>query len=210
MGIFATAKGGGQKQLPQPGTELARCYAVCDLGTQFSEAFNKVARKCRIYFELPNQQAVFDESRGKEPFTISKEFTLSLHKKAELRKVLESWRGRAFTDEELDKFDVTKLIGAPCMVSFVLEPRKDGDGQFVKLTGVQKVPAQFTAQMPPPIEKPWSYEISMGRNNTFNNMPDWLREKIAQCEEWKKPAPGHDATPAAPVGTELAADDVPF
>src|SRR4051812_31403819 len=165
MPIIATAKGNGQRQLPPAGTHLARCYAVCDLGTQLGEFQGKPkkARKCRIFFELPNEQAVFNEGGHKEPFTVSKEFTLSLHKKAELRKVLESWRGRPFTDEELDKFDVAKLIGAPAIITISHEPRKDGEGNFAKILNVTKLMAQMTNSMPPALTPSWSYEIGMQR-----------------------------------------------
>ena len=208
MPIIATAKGGGQRQLPPAGTHLARCYAVCDLGTQLGEFQGKPkkARKCRIFFELPNEQAVFGEAGVKEPFTVSKEFTLSLHKKAELRKVLEGWRGRPFTDEELDKFDVAKLVGAPAIITIGHEARKDGEGNYSRILNVTKLMAQMTNSMPPAITQPWSYEIAMHRNEIFNALPDWLQEKISKCEEWTKPAPSHDPEPA-PIE---AADDVPF
>lgn len=214
MAIIASAKGGGQKQLPPAGTHLARCFAVCDLGTQLGEFQGKPkkARKCRIFFELPNEQAVFQEERGKEPFTVSKEFTLSLHKKAELRKVLESWRGRAFDEAELEKFDVAKLVGAPAIITIGHEPRKDGDGSFAKILNVAKLMAQMTNSMPPAISKAWCYEITMGRTSEqFQRLPDWLQEKIAGCEEWSKPAPGHDPEPAPVEGnTPDSEDDVPF
>lgn len=209
MAIFATSKGGGERRLPPAGTHLARCFAVCDLGTQLGEFQGKPkkAHKCRIFFELPNEQEVFNEEKGKEPFTLSKEFTLSLHKKADLRKVLEGWRGRAFTDEELQKFDVSKLIGAPAMISITHELRKDGDGSFAKIVNVAKL--MNGQQMPGPITKPWCYEITMGRNQVWDSLHDWLKEKIAKCEEWTKPEPSHDPEPAEPVGPD-AEDDVPF
>jgi hypothetical protein len=46
---------------------------------------------------------------------ISKEFTLSMHEKSTLRQFLESWRGKAFTEKEALSFDVTALIGKPCL-----------------------------------------------------------------------------------------------
>jgi hypothetical protein len=208
MPIIATSKGGGQRQLPPAGTHLARCYAVCDLGTQLGDFQGKPkrARKCRIFFELPNEQAVFSEDGRKEPFTVSKEFTLSLHKKAELRKVLESWRGRPFTDEELDKFDVAKLVGAAAIITIGHEARKDGEGNYARILNVTKLMAQMTNSMPPAITPQWSYEITMQRNDIFKDLPDWLQEKISKCEEWTRPSPSHDPEPA-PIE---AADDVPF
>ena len=206
MAIIATAKGGGQRTLPPIGTHLARCYAVCDLGTQPGDwkGKPKKTRRIRIFFELPNEQHIFDEARGREPFTISKEFTLSLRNKAELRKVLECWRGRAFTDEELDKFDVAKLIGVPAIISISHEPRKDGEGNYAKLLSVSRVMAGMS--VPPAIIKPWEFAIHMGRNEVFETLPDWLCEKIEKCDEWTRPAPGHEPEPPA----ETEEEDVPF
>lgn len=208
MGIFASAKGGGERQLPPAGTHLARCYSIIDIGTQHDtfQGKPKTARKVRISFELPNEQAVFAEERGKEPFTISKEFTLSLHEKAGLRKTLEAWRGRAFTATELDKFDLANLIGAPAMITINHEKRKDGDGMFAKLIAVATL--MKGQQMPPAILDPIEYSVHMGRNEIFEALPDWLKEKIAKCAEWTKPAPAEvGPTPGADTPEE---DDVPF
>jgi hypothetical protein len=48
-----------------------------------------------------------------------------LHEKARLRKDLESWRGRAFTDAELKNFDLEVLIGANCLLN-VVQSSKNG------------------------------------------------------------------------------------
>lgn len=206
MAIIATSKGGGQRKLPPAGTHLARCYSLIDIGTQEGtfQGEIKTARKVRVSFELPNEQEVFAEERGKEPFTISREFTLSLHEKAGLRKVLESWRGRAFTAEELQKFDLAKLIGQPAMISIGHEPKKDGSGNFAKLLTVSGVMKGMS--VPPAILKPIEYSVLQGRDEVFNDLPDWLKEKISKCAEWTKPAP-HEAEEPAMAGTD---DDVPF
>lgn len=59
-----------------------------------------------------------DAATGKR-YTVQKRYTLSLHEKATLRKDLESWRGRAFTSEERQGFDVEKVIGVPCFINVV-------------------------------------------------------------------------------------------
>ena len=58
-----------------------------------------------------------------KPFLISRRYSLSLHEKSSLRRDLESWRGRAFTQEELRGFDLEVLIGVGCLVSVVHEQR---------------------------------------------------------------------------------------
>lgn len=207
MPIIATNKGGTQRKLPPMGTHLARCYSLVDLGTHEEEfqGETKNRRKIRISFELPNEQEVFKEERGKEPFTITKEFTLSLHEKAGLRKTLEAWRGRAFTEKELDKFDVANLLGAPAMITIGHEPKKDGSGTFAKVLSVAALPKGMT--VPPAILTSIEYSVEMGDNQVFRDLPDWLREKISKCQEWNKPSGASTPAAAAPQPEE---DDVPF
>ena len=59
-------------------------------------------------------------SKGEmKPRAISETYTNSLGEKANLRKMLENWRGRAFTQEEMDGFDLRNVLGKACMISVV-------------------------------------------------------------------------------------------
>ena len=51
---------------------------------------------------------LIDETHGRR-FDVARVYTLCLHERAALRKDLESWRGRKFTEQELDGFDLEKL-----------------------------------------------------------------------------------------------------
>ena len=57
------------------------------------------------------------------PFTVRRRYNMSLHKKATLRRDLESMMGRAFTDSELKGFDLESLIGLPCLLNVVHKTR---------------------------------------------------------------------------------------
>ena len=50
------------------------------------------------------------------PFAVSKTYTASLFEAAALRKDLESWRGKSFTEEELGGFDISKLLGCTARI----------------------------------------------------------------------------------------------
>ena len=68
--------------------------------------------KVRLVWQLD----LFDETRDR-PFDVARVYTLSLHERAALRKDLESWRGRKFTDTELEiGFDLEKLLSVNCQV----------------------------------------------------------------------------------------------
>src|ERR1700748_2182758 len=128
MSIYATAEGGTTFEPIAAGTYVARCYSMIHIGTimETYEGKQKLLNKVRISFELPTEKKVFQEEKGEQPFSISRDFTLSLHEKAALRKAVEGWRGKSFTEEECKKFDITKLIGVPCMVSIIHKTSKEG------------------------------------------------------------------------------------
>jgi hypothetical protein len=66
-----------------------------------------------IVWEIP------EEMHNDEPMTISKFYTLSLHEKSNLGADLSSWRGRAFSEEEKQGFDISTLLNVPCMLNIV-------------------------------------------------------------------------------------------
>ncbi len=118
MPIVAKSSGpSGDFAVAPSGVFSAVCVDVVDLG-QIEVTFGgktKSQHKIRVVWQIEE-----DDPNGK-PFLAFKRYTLSLHEKAALRADLEAWRGKKFTDLELDGFDVEKLIGAPCMLQLLQE-----------------------------------------------------------------------------------------
>src|SRR5262249_53682681 len=92
------------------GTHLGICTSVIDLGTQHDEYQGKPITRNRVLIQWEIQDAVRENG---EPFVIGKFYTNSLSEKANLRRDLESWRGKAFSEQELNGFDLAKILGAP-------------------------------------------------------------------------------------------------
>jgi len=117
MAILAKA---GATFTPCPGgSHVAVCIDVVDLGLIASNfgGVSKSQHKIKVVWQV-------DEMRDDgTPFHASKRYTLSLHEKSSLRKDLESWRGRAFTDDELFGWDVENVLGAAAMISVVQEAK---------------------------------------------------------------------------------------
>jgi hypothetical protein len=61
-----------------------------------------------------------------KPFMVTKRYTLSLHEKSNLRRELETWRGKKFTGEESDAFDLEKLLGVNCQLQVIHNSSDDG------------------------------------------------------------------------------------
>ena len=112
---------------PAPeGLHSAVCCDVVDKGL-VKNNFGGESYKVQIRWELEEL-----DSRQK-PFMAINTYTLSLHEKSRLRPMLEAWRGRKFSEEELDGFDLEKLIGANCQVQIIHNPKTDGSvGAFVQ------------------------------------------------------------------------------
>ena len=186
MGIYAEKKESGDFVQVEPGTYVARCYSMIEIGTIETE-FNgekKKAHRVSITWELPTELAVFKEENGPEPFVVSKEYTLSMHEKATLRKDLESWRGKGYTDEETKRFDVTKLLGQTCMLSVIQEAgKKDPTRNYVKVSSVSKIVKGM--ECPPQINPTRLLCFEEFDWELFDKLSDYMKDKIKSSDEFR-------------------------
>ena len=105
---------------PAPeGLHQAVCIDVVDLGIQKTQFGDQVKIEVRWVIEEI-------DPKTQKQYMVLRRFTPSLHKKASLRAVLESWRGRKFTKEEEKEFDIEKLLGANCQLQIVHSIRDNG------------------------------------------------------------------------------------
>lgn len=134
MAIIAKNEGGTFTPAPE-GQFQAVCVDVVDMGILESTWEGKVRKvhKIRIVFQL-------DElGEDGKPFMVSQFLTLSLGEKANLRKFLESWRGKKFSADELrDGFDVEKLIGAGALIQVVHAEK--GEKVYANIQSIMKAP----------------------------------------------------------------------
>lgn len=210
MAINATSESNGGNFTPVPsGTHVARCYQMIELGT-ITEPYlgeMKTSKKVRIGWELPLETKEFKQGEGQKPYVISKDFTLSMHEKATLRKFLESWRGKAFTEEEAKKFDITKLLGAPCMMS-VVEEVKEGKS-YSKISNVSTMPKGMVC--PDQVNETFVLSYDAFDFDKFNTLPKFIKEKIEKSVEFKKISDVlHSNEYTKKVITESTNDDLPF
>jgi len=165
---------------------IARCYKMVQIGTVVEnfQGQPKTMQKVRIGWEMPNELKVFKEENGPQPLVIEAEYTLSMADKATLRALLTSWRGQAFTEEEAKSFDITKLIGAPCMLNVVHNPSKaDPTKVYEKISSITKIPKGMTC--PPAINKPFVLSYDEWDEEKFNSLPDFIKDKMKTSEEYK-------------------------
>lgn len=225
---FNIQKGGNFTICPA-GTHVARCYMVIDLGHQPNTYMGKPkppTRMIRLGFEFPTLLHIFDEARGKEPFTLSRSFTNVLNDRSNLRKVLNEWRGRPLTEEEITgkrddkgaiieppKFTIDKVLGAPALITVTHKPKSDGQ-MMALLSSIAKLPVEIAGtkiNMPPAVLPPILFTVDDGPTEKFKKLPEWLREEISKCSEWQKtPIEPTSQGPAPSDGEQPADSNEPF
>lgn len=187
MAIIAPKSGGSNlpKKVVPAGSHVARCYSMIQIGTVESEYLGekKTLHKVMIDFELPLETAIFREGEPEKPFVISKEYTLSFHEKSTLRSHLQSWRGKAFTDEEAAKFDITKLVGATCMLNVVHKASTDGTKTYANIASISPIPKGLTC--PEQVNPTRILAYDSWNQDVFMSLPEWLADKISATPEYK-------------------------
>lgn len=177
--ILKDTGGGDFAQCPK-GSHIARCIKLIDIGTQKGEYEGKVTvrRQLIITWELPNELIPNGELEGK-PFGVSRFYTASLGEKAALRKDLENWRGRKFTEKELSGFDPKAILGAPCMLSVVHTEKGKA-----KVAGVMSLPKGMTC--PDAINPLVYFSLDEFDQDTYDGLSDGFKKLIQESPEFKE------------------------
>lgn len=203
MALMAKDTGGGDFTPVPQGTHTAICNMVVDLGLQNStyQGQARVRHECFIRWELPNERIEYERDGQKinGPMSIGKTYTLSLGEKANLRKDLEAWRGRAFTEAELKGFDLFNLLGHPCQLSVIHE---DKNGKiYANIKSVAGWPKGIAK--PDKIENPL-LRYSSEDTGELDKLPKWVKDKLDKQVQPERGDPGPTDN-----GHDLD-DDIPF
>ncbi|MDE2102701.1 MAG: hypothetical protein KGL39_35985 [Patescibacteria group bacterium] len=213
MALIAQGSNKEFKLTPE-GTHMAVCHRVIDLGTQRWEYQGEpqIGRKVHIGWELHGEAddgTPLTTEDGK-PLGVSKEYTLSLGKKANLRADIESWRGKAFTDQELAGFDISVLLGQPCMVT--IKHTKKGDKTYTNIATVSKFPAALKNAKPSATNPLQLFDVSAFDDSIYQALPEWIRKKIDASAERSTPKTQTMSRAATPQGSGFddMDNDIPF
>ena len=208
------------------GLQAAILTGLYDLGWQYNEKFDKNSKKVVFRFEFPLLPHLKGKTKeGVEfdlPRVLNKQLTNSLHEKAVMRLMIQSWIGRPLTAAEVkDGLDLTKLLNRSCTVQVMHTQKPDGS-----------IRADFTTVIPyqgqklTTATKPLLFSVSQLKTaaelDTLG-LPEWIVKIVKEGDAYKKLAGKASAAPA-PASTDTSGpsgeaspfdpappeDDVPF
>jgi hypothetical protein len=199
MGTVAKAGGGDFPKAPV-GTHVARCYQVIDLGHQKItwNGSEKWQPKVMLTWELLN--AKMEDGR---PFSVSSRYTLSLAETSQLRPLLESWRGKAFTDEEAQGFDIRNVLGKYCLLGVVHNP-KDGK-VYTNVSAALKLPQGM--DKPAPVNQDLYFNLD---TDPIEKLPEWIQNIVKKSKELSEPHKGNGAAGGKFDPMEGLGNDIPW
>jgi len=160
MAIMASDNGEGfERELPMAGMQDAVLSKIFDLGQQDSP----YGRKHQVLFVWELAETMTEGKFQGNRFVLTQTFTLSLNEKANLRKTIESWRGKQMTEEQARAgVDLEKYLKMPATLNVIHAEKRDGS-EFAKV-GTVLPPRQDAPMLFPELADDWC--------------PTWVQEKI--------------------------------
>ena len=197
------------RELLEEGNYIATLYRIIYIGTVETEYLGekKNVFKVDLTWELNNELKVWKEGEEAKPVVVSKQYTLSLGQKANLRPVVEGMVG-GMSDSEATNYDLDNLLGTACLLN-VSHGVTESGSQYLKVStsklmkGMEQ-PKAFNEQVILTYEN-WNEEL-------YLSLPEWLKDKIASTPEYKgMKSIGGFEMPVVNVDTgEVNSKDIPF
>lgn len=179
MSLTISEKKESSVPLLEAGTYTAVCCELVDLGQQYNEKWGTSARKVLIGWEVVGETV--NVNGEAQPRIFSKTYTASLNEKASLRKDLNAWRGRPFTDEELAAFDLKSIVGAPCMLTIIHQAASNGN-TYANLAAISGIPKGFPK--PALTVAPTIYDIDESDPAVVDTLPKWIAEIVKRSPSY--------------------------
>ena len=160
------------------GVHIGVCTRIIDLGSQYNEKFDLTQHKIMLTWEVADDMIEVDGEM--KPKMISKEYTLSLSDKANLRRDLEAWRGKAFSDTELMGFDLINVLGKTCQLQVL-----QNDRGYAYIGSIMALP-KGTPSVEPATQTIYFDLENKSCLTMIDNLPTWISDKIKASPEYSK------------------------
>lgn len=219
MSMMVRSEGNSEIKQLEPGVYTGIATAIIDLGIQENVMYGKQQRKAIIVWNVVGETVKVNDEEL--PRVISKEYTMSLGEKSTLRKDLEAWRGRPFTTEELQGFDLKNILNVPCQLQ-INQQEKNGK-TYTNIAAIMSIPKGMSVA---PVDNVYifdTYDLTTWEN--YDKIANWIKEKIKKAlnlaetqldlyikdyEENKKEQEGKKQEEGTEDDTEIPKDGLPF
>ena len=175
------AKSEGNTSIPklENGVYTAISSMMIDIGAQKSVLDNNIRRKFIMVWNVVGE--FIEVNKEKLPRVMSKEYTLSLNEKSNLRKDLQAWRGQAFTEEELQGFDILNVMNKPCQLQIINE-EKNGK-TYNNISAIMAMPKGMTVST---LDEITIFIINNAETwQNWEKIPKWIQDKIKKSEGYE-------------------------
>lgn len=162
------------------GNYPAVCYEVWDIGYQKGvyKGIPQAPHKIIIAWEVSELMETEDKYNGKR-YVVSNFYSLSLGKKANLRRDLIAWRGKEFSAEEIKSFDIEKLIGANCLLNVIHNEKGKATVSSISplMKGMEKMLPENKRSVPAWVQKFIDNQITLEQAQEIWAMAEEMRRE---------------------------------
>lgn len=183
MSMIAKDNGGISIPPLANGVYIAICSGLIDLGIQVSEQFGTKSRKMIVQWTILGETV--DVNGEQLPRIMHKQYGFSLGSKSNLRKDLEAWRGRAFTEEELNGFDLKNILNVPCQMQIITKERA-GKSDVNNISGIMSLPKGNNVDKLNDADLVYFDIEDVSTYKQFERIPKWVQEVIKQAENYEE------------------------
>lgn len=165
----------------EPGVYIAVCVYSIDLGEQLCEYKDKTKsynNQVKLGFELIGETVEIDGKQ--EPRVLGRTLNFTRSKNGGLRKFVQSWLGKTFTDDEFSELDTNDLVGKSAQLSVVLSET----GEYANIDTIMQLPKGMAA--PAPVSPLIRYDMEPWDDAAFAALPDWAQDLIKKSTQYQK------------------------
>ena len=204
MIIKKNTGGGGNFTPISEDLHEAVCIAVIGIGEQYNKFNDNMQQKLMITWEIPKERREWETKDGVKhegPGVISKNYTVSLDDRSNLYKDLIAWRGRDFTIEELEGFDLSNILGKSCKI--MVTHTTKGDKTYANVANIMA----FKGTPLTPEQPLVNYDANDHNEEEFAKLKEW-QQKLVVLPNGKHPY--MEGKPEEVKTEDVKDDDLPF
>ncbi len=185
--IIADSYDDKPREMMPVGNHVARCYRMLHIGS-VKETYageEKIQNRVIFGFEFPDEQRVFSEEKGMQPFVLNKKFNLTknLHEKSTLRKTIDGWIPVPLTNEQAKSFNIASLVGEPCMINIVHKTHEASGNKYPSIASISPLPKKMVC--PPQITPTVIFGYNPFKKEVFDALPEYYQEEIKKTPQYQ-------------------------